>query len=81
VKALARKADLIGNSCHPGLVAQCFNEQICRIPCQVKVASDYRYRNTVAHNTNLFEKLKSNLLERARPRRRPVRGCRSGLRR
>ena len=36
-----------GTSYHAGVVAQYFIEQICRIPCRVEIASEYRYRNAV----------------------------------
>ena len=36
-----------GTSFHAGIVAQYFIEQICRIPCRVEIASEYRYRNPV----------------------------------
>ena len=36
-----------GTSFHAGIVARYFIEQICRIPCRVEIASEYRYRNPV----------------------------------
>ena len=36
-----------GTSYHAGIVARYFIEQICRIPCRVEIASEYRYRNPV----------------------------------
>ena len=43
-----------GTSFHAGLVARYFLEQICRIPCTVEVASEYRYRNPVVPRGSLF---------------------------
>ena len=43
-----------GTSFHAGLVARYFVEQICRIPCTVEVASEYRYRNPVVPRGSLF---------------------------
>jgi glucosamine--fructose-6-phosphate aminotransferase (isomerizing) len=43
-----------GTSYHSGVVAQYFIEQICRIPCQVEIASEYRYRNAVVPRNALF---------------------------
>ena len=43
-----------GTSYHAGIVAQYFVEQICRIPCQVEIASEYRYRNAVVSKNSLF---------------------------
>jgi glucosamine--fructose-6-phosphate aminotransferase (isomerizing) len=43
-----------GTSFHAGLVARNFIEQICRIPCTVEVASEYRYRNPVVPRGSLF---------------------------
>jgi glucosamine--fructose-6-phosphate aminotransferase (isomerizing) len=43
-----------GTSYHSGIVAQYFIEQICRIPCQVEIASEYRYRNAVVPKQSLF---------------------------
>ena len=36
-----------GTSYHAGVVARYFIEQICRIPCHVEIASEFRYRNPV----------------------------------
>jgi glucosamine--fructose-6-phosphate aminotransferase (isomerizing) len=36
-----------GTSYHAGVVAGYFIEQLCRIPCRVEIASEYRYRNAV----------------------------------
>ena len=43
-----------GTSYHAGIVAQYFIEQICRIPCRVEIASEYRYRNAVVPKNSLF---------------------------
>jgi glucosamine--fructose-6-phosphate aminotransferase (isomerizing) len=43
-----------GTSYHAGVVAQYFIEQICRIPCRVEIASEYRYRNPVVPANALF---------------------------
>jgi glutamine---fructose-6-phosphate transaminase (isomerizing) len=43
-----------GTSYHSGVVAQYFIEQICRIPCRVEIASEYRYRNPVVPRNSLF---------------------------
>ncbi len=43
-----------GTSYHSGVVAQYFIEQICRIPCRVEIASEYRYRSAVVPKSSLF---------------------------
>ena len=43
-----------GTSYHAGLVAKYWFEDIIEIPCQVEVASEYRYRNPVVQNHTLF---------------------------
>jgi glucosamine--fructose-6-phosphate aminotransferase (isomerizing) len=43
-----------GTSYHAGLVAKYWFEDICQLPCQVEVASEYRYRNPVIQNKTLF---------------------------
>jgi glucosamine--fructose-6-phosphate aminotransferase (isomerizing) len=43
-----------GTSYHAGVIAQYFIEQICRIPCRVEIASEYRYRNAVVPKNSLF---------------------------
>ena len=43
-----------GTSYHAGVVAQYFIEQMCRIPCRVEIASEYRYRNAVVPPNSLF---------------------------
>ena len=43
-----------GTSYHASLVAKYFVEQICRLPCWVEIASEYRYRNPVVPKNTLF---------------------------
>ena len=43
-----------GTSYHSGVVARYFIEQICKIPCNVEIASEYRYRNPVVPKNSLF---------------------------
>jgi glucosamine--fructose-6-phosphate aminotransferase (isomerizing) len=43
-----------GTSYHAGVVARYFIEQICRIPCRVEIASEYRYRNPVVGKNALL---------------------------
>ena len=43
-----------GTSWHAGLVARYWIEQICRIPCSVDIASEFRYRDPVAMENTLF---------------------------
>ena len=43
-----------GTSYHAGLVARYWIEDICRVPCNVEIASEYRYRNPVVTNNTLF---------------------------
>lgn len=43
-----------GTSYHAGLVAMYWFEDIIGLPCQVEVASEYRYRNPVILNDTLF---------------------------
>lgn len=43
-----------GTSYHAGLVAKYWFEDILDMPCQVEVASEYRYRNPVIQNNTLF---------------------------
>jgi glucosamine--fructose-6-phosphate aminotransferase (isomerizing) len=43
-----------GTSFHAALVAKYFIEQICRLPCWVEIASEYRYRNAVVPKNTLF---------------------------
>jgi len=43
-----------GTSYHAGLVAKYWFEDIIGMPCQIEVASEYRYRNPVIQNNTLF---------------------------
>src|ERR1043165_2774559 len=43
-----------GTSYHSGVVALYFIEQICKLPCTVEIASEYRYRNPVVPKNSLF---------------------------
>lgn len=43
-----------GTSYHSGLVAKYWFEDIIGLPCQVEVASEYRYRNPVIQDGTLF---------------------------
>src|SRR5580658_9835634 len=43
-----------GTSYHAGAVARYFIEQICRLPCAVEIASEYRYRNPLVPRNSLF---------------------------
>jgi glucosamine--fructose-6-phosphate aminotransferase (isomerizing) len=43
-----------GTSFHAGAVARYFIEQICKLPCSVEIASEYRYRNPVVPRNSLF---------------------------
>jgi glutamine---fructose-6-phosphate transaminase (isomerizing) len=43
-----------GTSYHAGSVARYLIEQVCRIPCYVDIASEYRYRNPVVPKNTLF---------------------------
>jgi glucosamine--fructose-6-phosphate aminotransferase (isomerizing) len=43
-----------GTSFHSGVVARYFIEQICKLPCTVEIASEYRYRNPVVPKNSLF---------------------------
>ncbi len=43
-----------GTSYHAAVVAKYFIEQICRLPCWVEIASEYRYRNPVVPKNTLF---------------------------
>ncbi len=43
-----------GTSYHAGLVAKYWFEDIIQLPCQVEVASEYRYRHPVIQNNALF---------------------------
>ncbi|MFQ5634334.1 MAG: glutamine--fructose-6-phosphate transaminase (isomerizing) [Gammaproteobacteria bacterium] len=43
-----------GTSYHAGAVARYFIEQICEMPCNVEIASEYRYRSPVVPPDTLF---------------------------
>jgi len=43
-----------GTSYHSGLVAKYWLEDIVGMPCQIEVASEYRYRNPVIQDNTLF---------------------------
>ena len=43
-----------GTSYHAGLVARYWMEALAGIPCNVEVASEFRYRQPVVHNNTLF---------------------------
>ena len=43
-----------GTSYHAGCVARHYIEQYCRIPCNVEIASEFRYRNPVVTPDTLF---------------------------
>jgi glucosamine--fructose-6-phosphate aminotransferase (isomerizing) len=43
-----------GTSYHSGVVARYFIEQMCKLPCTVEIASEYRYRNPVVPRNSLF---------------------------
>ncbi|MEE8426734.1 MAG: glutamine--fructose-6-phosphate transaminase (isomerizing) [Woeseiaceae bacterium] len=43
-----------GTSYHAGLVARYWIEQLCRLPCMVEIASEYRYRSPVVPEGTLF---------------------------
>jgi len=43
-----------GTSYHAGLVARYWIEQLCRLPCTVEIASEYRYRSPVVPPNTLF---------------------------
>lgn len=43
-----------GTSSHAGLVAKYWFESIAKLPCQVDIASDYRYRDIIAQPDTLF---------------------------
>jgi len=43
-----------GTSYHAATVARYFIEQICKIPCAVDIASEYRYRNPLVPANSLF---------------------------
>jgi len=43
-----------GTSYHAGLVAKYWLEDIAKVPCNIEVASEYRYRNPILLNGTLF---------------------------
>lgn len=43
-----------GTSYHAGLVARYWIEELCRLPCSVEIASEYRYRSPVVPDDTLF---------------------------
>ncbi|MEX0619617.1 MAG: glutamine--fructose-6-phosphate transaminase (isomerizing) [Pseudohongiellaceae bacterium] len=43
-----------GTSHHAGEIAKYWLENIAKIPCQVDIASEFRYRNILAHPNTLF---------------------------
>jgi len=43
-----------GTSYHAGLVARYWIESLCRVPCTVEIASEYRYRSPVVPAGTLF---------------------------
>lgn len=43
-----------GTSYHAGMVGRYWLEELANIPCQVEIASEYRYRNPVVENETLF---------------------------
>jgi len=43
-----------GTSYHAGLVARYWIEDLCKLPCTVEIASEYRYRSPVVPENTLF---------------------------
>lgn len=43
-----------GTSYHAGLIAAYWMEEVAQIPCQVEIASEYRYRKSVVSDNTLF---------------------------
>jgi len=43
-----------GTSYHAGLIARYWIEQLCKLPCTVEIASEYRYRSPVVPKGTLF---------------------------
>ena len=43
-----------GTSYHAGLVARYWIEELCRLPCTVEIANEYRYRSPVVLQATLF---------------------------
>src|ERR1700761_2149498 len=56
VFARTRNVHLVacGTSYHAAVTARYFIEQICKIPCSVDIASEYRYRNPLVPPNSLF---------------------------
>ncbi len=54
--ARARAVHIVacGTSYHAGAVARYFIEQLCRLPCSVEIASEFRYRSPVVVPDTLF---------------------------
>ncbi|MFT5501812.1 MAG: glucosamine--fructose-6-phosphate aminotransferase (isomerizing), partial [Woeseiaceae bacterium] len=43
-----------GTSYHAGLIARYWIEDLCKLPCSVEIASEYRYRSPVVPASSLF---------------------------
>jgi glucosamine--fructose-6-phosphate aminotransferase (isomerizing) len=43
-----------GTSYHAGLIARYWIEDLCKLPCTVEIASEYRYRSPVVPENSLF---------------------------
>jgi len=43
-----------GTSYHAGLIARYWIEDLCKLPCTVEIASEYRYRSPVVPDNTLF---------------------------
>jgi glucosamine--fructose-6-phosphate aminotransferase (isomerizing) len=43
-----------GTSYHAGLIARYWIEDLCKLPCSVEIASEYRYRSPVVPDNTLF---------------------------
>jgi glucosamine--fructose-6-phosphate aminotransferase (isomerizing) len=43
-----------GTSYHAGLIARYWIEQLCKLPCTVEIASEYRYRSPAVPENTLF---------------------------
>ncbi len=52
VKAV--KIAACGTSYHAGLIAAYWIEEVAQLPCQVEIASEYRYRRSVVSDNTLF---------------------------
>lgn len=48
------KITACGTSYHAGLIAAYWMEELAHIPCQVEIASEYRYRKSVISDNTLF---------------------------